>query len=237
MAGLQKKTGTDKSYSRYSEFSFEENWNFFIRKASQHFKNFVIDDDNIEVYKMLVAYFAGCEKECEEYELDIDKGIFLIGGVGCGKTSIMEFFSKCKRAPYGVVDVVDTAFAIETHLLFKEENEVAHIMKKYGDNSFVSNGFKQLDYSKPYHYLFDDVGAEKINSHFGQEKDFVSLTFWKRHKFRNTGMLTHATSNLPLETDDPYEVTITSKYGLRFRDRLKEQFNLVVYPYNAKSRR
>ncbi len=55
--------------------------------------NFRILRVNLEVLKKLMIYAIRDEENCKKYGIDPDKGILLVGTIGCGKTSLMQLFN------------------------------------------------------------------------------------------------------------------------------------------------
>jgi hypothetical protein len=62
-------------------------------------REFLLDENNETIIKGLCCYFTG-NTHAAAYGLDLSKGILLLGGVGCGKTTIMKAFS----ANFGQID-------------------------------------------------------------------------------------------------------------------------------------
>lgn len=61
---------------------------------------FVVDDDNRLILRFLLYYFNNCPLACEVFpdlKLTLDRPILLMGGVGTGKTLIMQIFSEYLR--------------------------------------------------------------------------------------------------------------------------------------------
>jgi hypothetical protein len=52
--------------------------------------------------RQLLAYFSGNRRLCASYGIDLQKGLWLTGPEGCGKSTIMEFFSHNALVPFGL---------------------------------------------------------------------------------------------------------------------------------------
>jgi DNA replication protein DnaC len=177
--------------------SADQFMDWILRKAVKTIKNFAVSEREEQIYKNLALYFTQ-DKRCP---LDLRKGLWLFGGVGCGKTTIMELFSENPLMNYPVV---------QTSLIADEYKE---------------NGGKNLQrfYDVP-SVCFNDFGfeiEEGSKSHFGNKKNVMaeiiqnSYEFNKEKKFR-----LHFTTNLNADQVEQY-------YGPRVRSRLREMCNII----------
>jgi predicted ATPase len=53
-------------------------------------EKFQIHQEDIRLLHKFIAYMIYEEDLCKKYDLDLSKGLLLIGPVGCGKTSLMH---------------------------------------------------------------------------------------------------------------------------------------------------
>lgn len=183
-------------------------WKIYKERLKQKSKEFIFSGNDKEVIQMLLKYFIG-DASCG---LDMDKGICLVGGVGMGKTFMMESFQQfCQKLPIkkfvmkGAEDVYDE---------MASSTNPTKTMTKY--------------YKGP--WCFDDLGAEPlIFQDYGNKRAYMERIFFKRNEaFRRGYMTTHVTTNL-MPSD------IKERYGERFYDRFKEMFNVIHM--TAKSKR
>lgn len=186
----------------------------FLRKV------ITVDDANLEVVSLLCYYFSGDERfELEGFSMN--KGICLFGGVGVGKTTLMEKFFQNQRQSF----VIKMCRAIEDE--FSQHGD--RILKEYGMPRQASvNG-------DPYGhqvlgYCFDDLGTEPVSKYYGKTVDVMSEVILNRYDLKIPFTMTHITTNL--STDEIFQ-----RYGSRVSDRMQQMFNMIMFPANSKSRR
>lgn len=195
---------------KYEILSAEE----LYKKAA---KTFVIDETNKNVFGSLCLYFTGDARS----KLDLTKGIFLYGPVGCGKTEIMKWFRHNPTNSYSMFDAI----------------EVAAQFTKYGHDSIFryKNLIESSDTFKTFGQThvgvcFDDLGTEVDKKHYGNESNVFADIFLTRYRNKDLHCKTHFTTNL--NTND-----IEERYGLRVRSRMREMVNLLEFPDDAPDRR
>jgi hypothetical protein len=80
-------------------------------------------------------------------------------------------------------------------------------------------------------YCFDDLGTESSLKYFGNKCSVMAKFLLSRYDlFISKRMLTRITTNLSSNE-------IEEMYGTRVRSRLREQFNLIAFQFDAKDRR
>lgn len=169
------------------------------------------------IIKKISAHACQDKRVCQEFGLDPNKSLLLIGGVGLFKTFIISWLrSKPFFNPY-----------------FSPCDDVVRNVAENG-----AAGYKL--YFREKDYVFDDLGTEKSCNHFGTKYDVVEDIIQKRYElFINIGIKTFWTSNLMVSKIDE-ENEILQRYGLRSFDRLKAMSNLIVFPdtesYRGKTR-
>lgn len=188
---------------------------------------FRIDDDNREAVKLLCYYFTD-DPRFEQDGRSLKKGLLLFGGVGVGKSVIMTLLQHNQKQSFRLISCFDvvTAFTSQS----QEE-------RKYGENPlarFCGDLHAPIS-GNPFGHrrlgiCFDDLGLENPRAMFyGEAKNCMEEVLWTRHK-SGEFTKTHITTNLSGEE-------LEKVYGARVRDRMKEMFNVIAWPLEAKSRR
>ena len=190
--------------------SFEQLWQAFSA-------SFTIDEWNERIVKNLCYYFS----EDSRFEGNPNKGLLLVGGVGIGKTTLMDFFKRNQKYSYRLMSCRD----IESD--FSNDGERSVKFCSYNiDVASNANPYGQTDIG----FCFDDLGTESNAKHYGHEKNVMAEIILNRYDNKLSYPSTHITTNL---TADEIKV----QYGSRVTDRLKEMMNLIVFNKDAKSRR
>lgn len=171
---------------------------------------FVIDDENRKVIELLSQYFAG-DPEFEKDGRSLDKGIFLFGGVGIGKTHLMKLFRSQQRKPFRIVDCSDIAAE------YKKDGEDG-IVKYFNDIVVHERNYWNHERIG---WCFDDMGIENNTKFFGNESNVMERIIERRYR-SDIPLTTHIISNL--STAD-----VEQRYGIRIRERLREMMNLIVF--------
>lgn len=147
----------------------------------------------------LLKYFTG----------DSEKGLILQGGVGSGKTTMMEVFQNNPKASY-----VKQSCRFFAELFARKENGGYEAIKPYYVNSFfMRNEFRQDERG----LCFDDLGEETNKKHMGNEANVMESILLARYEKRELWKYTHITTNLQAPQ-------IEEIYGKRLRSRIREMF-------------
>lgn len=180
-----------------------------------------LDRENEAVIRKLLSYFSGIESKYTE-GMDFHKGILLFGGIGVGKTWPMEMLRENPHAPF----MMRTAWEIANE--FQEKEVGVKVIEKYA--TVLPNQHNNRFFSLPHIGLcIDDAGTENEGKSFGNTKNVIAEILLARYQ-NIRGPYTHLTTNL-----DKNE--LKEAYGARVFDRMRQMFNIVEYPENAKSRR
>lgn len=179
---------------------------------------FTIDAFNEEIVWQLCLYFSD-DIRCT---LDRKKGIYLYGGVGCGKTTLMHFFRHNSVNSYAVFSVRDISYDYA-------KNGADSIGKYKG---LISSTDPRVTYGqKQIGVCFDDLGTEVDKKHYGNESNVMAEILLNRYdRIRELQAKTHITSNLNT-------TQIEERYGMRVRSRLRELVNVVYFEDSAPDRR
>lgn len=214
-----QKTEKEKEYAKSLIKKNIEEEKFNAKKVYNNFcyyakvisnKPFVIDEENLDLIKLLSLYFSKDDRfktfDCNNKtvsiinEPDFDKGIMIFGNIGFGKSLIMKIFKN--------ISIPGNRF------YYHESNDIVMDYSKNGyeglQNYFISNCY------------YDDIGTEEKASHYEKGKEiFKTIIEHRYNQFLNQGLKTHFTSNL-----DPEDLKV--KYGDRVHSRLNEMFNIIV---------
>jgi len=166
--------------------------------------NFEVTEDNKAILKQLLLYFTGSK----ESHLDLNKGLFLVGGIGTGKSLLFDVF-KIYTAEILRINSFQYHFA----------NEII--------NNVNINGIEKLELYNfnngfPITCYIDDIASktEKIK-HYGTEINVIEQLLNIRYQvFNRFRKLTHISSN-------KYPAEMKEIYDLRIVDRFKEMFNII----------
>ena len=189
--------------------------------------NFTIDNDNENIVRLLCQYVSE-DPAFETAGYSHKKGILLFGGVGVGKTFLLEFFQNNQKQSYQLVTCQDVeATYAKAGVDGDAKTGSKGISKYFGLHSLsVANKFGQ----KTLGFFFDDLGQEVTNTkYFGTERNVMQEVLTMRYR---NGLFTstHLTTNLSGDQ-------IKDVYGVRVADRMREMFNIIAFPSSAKSRR
>lgn len=185
-------------------------WKIGNAVLAERGRKWEIEDEQKEVIESLVRYFINDP----EGRLDVNRGIYLWGNVGRGKTFLFEVM----KAFADAVPITPKRFRIATC------TEIA--------DKLLWNKGETGDQMANYHHgswMFDDLGNEPgaVKSYGNEVQVMERLLVARYQRFTDGLCITHVTSN-----DKPDE--IEGKYGTRFYDRAKEMFNFVYLRGNTK---
>ena len=217
-AKLNLKPKLKMNNSSKSQFNYPDiiNWlqNKGIELYGNHFK--ILETDYQIVYK-LIAYFLKDESTCNQFNIDLEKGILLTGPIGCGKTSLMNLMKH--------VALPNNKFSVKPcrDISFEFIQEGYPIIHKYS--------IGQLHHTEPRTYCFDDLGTENNLKYFGNECNVLAEILLSRYDlFISKKLKTHITTNLSA-------TEIEKQYGNRVRSRLRQMVNLIAFDKSTPDKR
>jgi len=198
-----QKTDTYQAKNNLNYYDMDKCMEYILERGKKMYgEHFVINKSQREVYKKLLFY--GLEDLQNLRELDLNKGLLLMGESGCGKTAMMHlsktFFIPKKR------------FEIKSCRALSQE--FSHRGFEATTTLFDKN-------TKP--ICLDNLGKETTAKHYGYSCDVVYniIEYQYEQRFNQNIPKLHITTSL-----SPKE--IENRYGISFRKMLQEMFNVVV---------
>lgn len=143
-----------------------------------------------------------------------------MGDVGTGKTEIMKFFQKNKKACFTIKSCVDIAADFSIYKNEIDETYSTPIEKPLND--------PDVFFQREIGYCFDDLGTEEVKNDYGNKKNVMADIIMAVYNKKNFTKF-HITTNLMNKEE------IEGKYGSRVNSRLREMFN--VFSLDGNDRR
>ena len=204
-----------------SHYNYPEILHYITKKGAELYgPNFQILENDYPVIYRLIAYFLQDEPTAFQFGIDLNKGIFLSGPVGCGKTTLMTIMKSITKA--------------ENKFIMKPCREVSF--------EFITDGYEVIHrYSKnmklgagsagSLKYCFDDLGIESNLKFYGNECNVMAEVLLSRYDlFIAKKLQTHITTNLSANE-------VETHYGIRVRSRLRQMVNLIAFETTTKDKR
>lgn len=200
------ETKTQKSSQKNQQVSsphFSDQFFLARDNAVRINQGFVVDDVLKPVMRKLCLYFSSDPLFEIEGHGKLDKGLFICGNVGTGKTLMMRAFRENYRANYMVIG---------THEL---------------NDRYETEGLEsiQVFFKKGQYYpgtCFDDLGSEPAPVRYmGNSLVVMEKIILHRYQSRLPFFMSHFTTNLTGEQ-------IEAAYGSRVRSRLREMTNHII---------
>lgn len=192
---------------------------FKLLYLKKYQKNFIVTKENKELVYTLLYYFTGKMNFYDSPLLfqypttltNINKGLLIIGGVGCGKTSILKTFSYMINLYHNNNLRYKTAKDIVLEYEGTEQKNLIYFKQKY------ENG----------HLIIDDLYSENEANRFGKTEIFETILDSRSENLKMTTIITMNYLN-----DEPNNIKIaieelSNRYGFRDFDRILGGFNFI----------
>ena len=199
-----KVLNPEETYRKVSNAEAKALWLEIANSHTQRTKqmDYMFTDELKEVAAKLFEIFTDPENK---------KGVWLMGNVGSGKSSILEIFRQW---------------------IFKISNLEHNRYRMANTHEMVSRydmeGEETLTMYNKGNWFFDDLGTEETAKYYGKSVDIMRPVLEKRYlAFIQNGYKTHITTNLPLDKITAPE-DIKRRYGSRVESRIYEMFHLIT---------
>jgi ATPase subunit of ABC transporter with duplicated ATPase domains len=181
----------------------------YERRLAAVGRRVVWDGHTEAAFRELVRYFCGDASG----RYDIGRGIYLFGGLGAGKTIIMQAMQELARTIEERLTSAEVAFTPRS-FRFGFCRDIAHELQRTSRTDSLRAYFSGTR-------LFDDLGNEEEKKIYGNSVNAMAEILIARYNaWQASGLITHCTSNLP-----PHDCAAV--YGDRIGSRVFELFNHV----------
>lgn len=230
-----KKFEEENRKLRAMKWNFTIIQTFMFNKAKRISKDqFILDEHNRDFFDLLCYYFIADEERFTtkaktmgvEFP-SIKKGLLIPGVYGCGKTWMMQLFSRQTRLSFEVV----RAKVISQEFLEATDKKIPEVyMRPYRCNwdeeqmpSDVNYPSDEVFNQKLLGLCIDDLGSEGVKNSYGNKSNVIGDIIEARYAAGYTGVFLHGTTNLTADQ-------LKEFYGGRVASRMKEIFNWIVLP-------
>jgi DNA replication protein DnaC len=200
----------DEILKRYNNLSIANK--LYYCYLSHAGDNYILTDNNIKLLQHLCLYFTGFPSD----KYSLNKGIYLYGWYGTGKTTIFDNFREvliqCKSKNVFIVTSI--------------EQVIEHYREHQNLKKFYYN-YQENDKYTPFHLIINDYGCEINQKIYGTDvfeiiNELIMLRY-ECFKNRENPKLTHITSNISFNDKDKF----WERTPHRIKDRLLEMFNVI----------
>lgn len=187
--------------------------------AMNYNKSYQWTDEVIKIHNDLANYFYG-----KKHNLDLDKGIALIGAYGVGKSTIFNIWHDHLRFNHPFCENLFIKSSLEE--IIDDISEHGYINRKYIYN--VKENAIGAKIFNPRHLLINEFGHKYDIKTFGTNiNELLESFMMKRYDiFQQNKKLTHITSNYGT-------VELKELFHPKLVDRFKEMFNIIELKGNS----
>lgn len=219
----QQKKNVLRPWSPKELWEFAKNRGSVIirEKSGSNSAEFKPTKEQLPILKALALYFTG-NPEFEKLDTSVyntvdipfslNKGLWIWGNPGVGKTLLMQMFSRNKRLCYRLLQCpkIVSSFVIDGFDAIKQYS------KKWQEPVGASNFYQ--DYIG---ICYNDLGTEPMRAkNYGNEINVMEHLFLETYENMVPFFHRHVTTNLTFDQ-------VESCYGVRVKDRIRESFNVL----------
>jgi len=177
---------------------------------NSHGKKGLVLDPEIENVIDLICMYYNKEIEFENKGYSLNKGIWLCGNFGTGKTLIMLAYKELVKTNVGFKSCVEMNGA------FLKKDEFTNQRAGFDGIKAFTNKEDKVQ------RIFDDLGEEETTlNDYGNKICVMAHILSERYKSFKSGCITHITTNLTKKE-------ISEVYGGRIESRVMEMFNIIT---------
>lgn len=148
-----------------------------------------------------------------DYPFSLQKGLWLWGNPGVGKTLLMKMFSRNKRLCYRVVECPK----IVSGYVKSGDDHISHYSRIIKADAKAYSNFFQSEEG----ICYNDLGIESPQAkHYGTGINVMESILLDTYEARVPFFHRHVTTNLTFDQ-------VKEKYGIRITDRIKQCFNVI----------
>lgn len=217
-AALQDKVNSYlqqlSAYSADKEvFSVKFTKAFLYKTLCDKFGKVLCDKEDARVFNLVCQYFSGNEEFTKTAMSngrlgDLNKGIYLTGNVGIGKTELILPFRR-------MITGYPANYFHNGYEMYATANQIAAAYDRNGEDGITS-------YISTKTLFIDDLGREPQSKFYGKTVEALELVISGRYDLgKREKVVTHVTTNI---TDAEI---VEERYGDYIRSRFKEIFNKV----------
>jgi len=174
-------------------------------------RGLILDTETENVIELICQYFNR-ESKFEDAGYSFDKGLWLAGNFGTGKTQMLMAYKDLKKFNN---ETVGYQSCVDMNVKFIKKDEFTNQTQRFDGIKTFSNKFDTVE------RIFDDLGEEETTvMDFGNKVCIMAHIISERYKGLKNGCVTHITTNLTRKQ-------ITEIYGGRIESRINEMFNVI----------
>lgn len=180
---------------------------YFAHVANELCPGFQFVPQNMQVINDIFRYCL-----CMSGKLNTNKGLWIYGDIGTGKTTMLQIVKKFCSDVRGIGS---DGFPLGTFKI----NNTKEVCGRY-EAKGIAGIQEYIDSNK---LAFDEIGSESdLTGYYGNQLNVMQYILQRRYDKR-AWSVTHCTTNMDIQE-------IAEKYGDRIYDRAKEMFNFVEMP-------